>query len=268
MAKTRRILLTGAGGQLGTILRPEMAKMAEMVRVTDRCALPPATGEHEEVVSCDLTDLGAVIDITRDVDTIVHMGGAGREGAFLDVMSGNIHGFYNLYEAARKNKVSRVIWGSSNHAVGMHPRTTLIDNKVQPRPDSIYGASKVFGEALAQLYWDKYGLESVSIRIGSCFPQPVDRRMLSTWFAYPDLVHLIERCVIAPITEHTMIYGVSNNDSCPWDNRHASHLGFRPKMNGEDYREAVEATTEPYRIDDPTIACHGGGYAAMGHFED
>src|SRR5690606_9411161 len=115
-------------------------------------------------------------------------------------MNGNIHGFYNLYEAARKNKVSRVIWGSSNHAVGMHPRTTLIDSTVLPRPDSIYGVSKVFGEGLAQLYWDKYGIESVSIRIGSCFPKPVDRRMLSTWFSYPDLVHLIERCVIAPIT--------------------------------------------------------------------
>lgn len=268
MAKLGRILLTGAAGGLGTVLRPELSRLADRVRLSDIAAMPAATSECEEVVACDLTDLPAVMALTQDVDMVVHMGGAGREAAFLDVMNGNIHGFYNLYESCRKNGVGRVIWASSNHAVGMYPRTTLLDDKVRPRPDCNYGVSKVFGEALAQLYWDKFGIESVSIRIGSCFPKPVDRRMLSTWFSYPDLIHMIDRCVGAPRVEHTIVYGVSNNDTRLWDNRHASHLGFLPKSNAEEFRQEVEASTPPYRIDDLTIAAHGGSYAAMGHFED
>jgi uronate dehydrogenase len=267
VAKINRILLTGAAGALGTILRPGLDKLAHNVRLNDIKPISEAA-THEEIVDCDLTDMAAVQKLTRDVDMVVHMGGAGREMAFIDVMKGNIHGFYNLYEACRQNKVRRVIWGSSNHAVGMHSRTALLDDKVSMRPDSNYGASKAFGEALAQMYWDKFNVESISIRIGSCFSKPVDRRMLSTWFSYPDLVHMIERCVIAPRVEHTIIYGVSKNDTCLWDNRHASHLGFLPKSNAEDFRAEVEAATPPYDVHDLTIAVHGGGFAAMGHFDD
>ena len=164
--------------------------------------------------------------------------------------------------------MKRVVWGSSNHAIGFYSRTQRIDASVPVRPDSDYGVSKVFGEAMAQYYWDKFRLETVSLRIGSCFPKPTDRRMLTTWLSYPDLVHLVECCLSAPRVEHTIVYGVSNNDSVLWDNGMAAHLGYRPKDNAEAFRSEVEARTEPYERDDLTIAVHGGSFALAGPPED
>lgn len=267
MAQFKRLLLTGASGGLGTLLRKEIAPMAEVMRLTNRHDMGEA-GPDEEIVLCDLSDKEAVMELTRDVDMVIHMGGVGRESTFESILQSNYVGFYNLYEGCRKNSVKRVIWGSSNHAIGFYPRTQAIDASVTPRPDSNYGVSKVFGEGMAQYYWDKYQLESVSIRIGSCFPEPTDRRMLTTWLSYPDFVHLTERCLIAPRVEHTIIYGVSDNDMRLWDNHMAAHIGYRPKDNAEVFRAKVEAATEPYHRDDLTIAVHGGGFAAAGHFED
>lgn len=267
MDKLNRILLTGASGGLGTLLREEIAKHCNILRLTNRHDMGEAA-ENEEIVLCDLADADAVMELTRDVDMVIHMGGVGRENTFDAILQSNYVGFYNLYEGCRKNGVKRVIWGSSNHAIGFYPRTQRIDASVTPRPDSNYGVSKVFGEGMAQYYWDKFGLESVSIRIGSCFPKPVDRRMLTTWLSYPDFVHLTECCLAAPRVEHTIVYGVSDNDSQLWDNHMAAHLGYRPKDNAEVYREEVEAATKPYDRDDLTIAAHGGGFAAAGHFED
>lgn len=267
MAKFNRILLTGAAGGLGSLLRKEIAPLAEVMRLNHRRDMGEAA-PNEEMFICDLADADAVMEMTRDVDMVIHMGGVSKEGTFQSILDANIRGFYNLYEGCRKNGVKRVIWGSSNHAIGFYPRTQRIDASVTPRPDSNYGVSKVYGEGLAQYYWDKYDVESVSIRIGSCFPKPVDRRMLTTWMSYPDFVHLTECCLLAPRVEHTIVYGVSNNDSVLWDNHMAAHLGYRPKDNAEIYREEVEAVTEPYDRDDLTIAAHGGGFAAVGHFED
>ncbi len=267
MAKFDRILLTGASGGLGTLLRKKIAHLADVIRLTNRHDMGEA-GPNEEVILCDLTDMDAVMDLTRDVDMVVHMGGVGKEGTWEAILQSNYIGFYNLYEACRKNGVGRIVWGSSNHAIGFYPRTQVIDTSVTTRPDSNYGVSKVFGEGLAQYYWDKFQVESVSIRIGSCFPEPTDRRMLTTWLSYPDFVHLVERCLLAPRVEHTIIYGVSDNDSVLWDNRPAAYIGYRPKDNAEEFRDKVEAATEPYSRDDLTIAAHGGGFAAAGHFED
>jgi uronate dehydrogenase len=267
MTKFKRLLLTGASGGLGTLLRHEMAPLTEVMRITNRHDMGEP-GPNEEIVVCDLADRDAVMELTRDVDMVIHMGGVGKESTFEAILQSNYVGFYNLYEGCRKNGVRRIVWGSSNHAIGFYPRTQTIDASVTPRPDSNYGVSKVFGEGMAQYYWDKFRLESVSIRIGSCFPEPTDRRMLTTWLSYPDFVHLVERCLFAPRVEHTTVYGVSNNDSLLWDNRLASHIGYRPSDNAELYREKVEAATEPYDRDDLTIAAHGGGFAAAGHFED
>lgn len=263
----KRLLLTGATGGLGTLLRKEVAHLTEVLRVTNRHDLGEVAA-NEEGVRCDLSDADAVMELTRDVDMVLHLGGVARENTFDAIVQSNVVGFYNLYEGCRKNGVRRVIWGSSNHAIGFYPRTQVIDASVTTRPDSNYGVSKVFGEAIAQYYWDKYGIETVSIRIGSCFPEPTDRRMLATWLSYPDFVHLIERCLAAPRVEHTIIYGVSNNDMCLWDNHMATHIGFRPKDNAEVFRSGLEASTPAPAHDDLLIAVHGGGFAAAGHFED
>lgn len=265
MSKFGRVLVTGAAGGLGKVLRAVLPQSAEKVRLSDRSELGDAA-PHEEIVVCDLSDRETVFEMTKDVDIVIHMGGAvGPELPFDVVLQANYLGFHNVYEGCRLNGVKRVIWGSSNHAIGFYPRTQRIDASVTTRPDSDYGVSKVFGEAMAQYYWDKYALESVSLRIGSCFPKPVDRRMLTTWLSYPDFVHLVECAMSAPRVEHTIVYGVSANDSQLWDNRMAAHLGYVPKDNAEVNRAEVEMATPPYDRNDLTIAVHGGSFAAIGY---
>jgi uronate dehydrogenase len=262
-----RMLLTGAAGALGRVLRGGIKHLASGMRLSDREPIEqPQT--DEEVVECDLGDRDAVLALTEGVDAVVHLGGISGENAFDAILNSNIVGMYNLYEGCRKNGVSRVVWASSNHAIGFYPRTQVIDATVPQRPDTNYGLSKAFGENVAQYYWDKYGIETVSMRIGSCFPKPRDRRMLSTWLSYPDLIQLVKRSLLAPRVEHTVIYGVSNNDMVLWDNTKALHIGYRPKDNAEQFRAEVEALGSAHDKDDLFVAVHGGSYASAGHFDD
>ena len=267
MARFKRILLTGANGNLGKVLRTALRGLAEIVRVSDREPLS-CEDPKEEIVACDLADGKAVTELTRNVDAIVHMGGFSKEGPFEALLAANIQGFYNLFDAARRSGVKRVVWGSSNHAIGFYDRTTVIDSTCPTRPDSLYGVSKVFGEAVAQLYYEKFALETVSMRIGSCFPKPVDRRMLSTWLSYRDLIHLVDRSLSAPRVGHLIVYGVSANDELLWSNVHASFLGYRPQDNAESYRGEIEGMTSPPSAVERAIRFHGGHFAGPGHFED
>lgn len=263
----RRLLLTGAAGALGTVLRDHLPALADVLRVSDLAPLGAAR-DREEVAPCDLGDAAWMLDLTRDVDAVVHMGGVSGESRFADLHHANILGMYHLFEGCRKNGVARVVWASSNHAIGFYPRTRTIDATVPQRPDTAYGLTKAFGEDLAQYYRDKYGIEAVSLRIGSCFPKPVDRRMLATWLSYPDLVHLVERSLLAPAVGHTVVFGVSANQESFWDNRAASALGFRPGDNAEDYRAEIEASTAPVGPDDPLVRYQGGQFTAMPHADD
>jgi uronate dehydrogenase len=260
-----RILLTGAAGALSGVLRESLAQSTSCLRLSDRKPLG-LLGPHEEAIVGDLADAEVVMRMTRDVDVVVHMGGAvGAELPFDVVLQSNILGLTNLYEACRLTGVKRVIWGSSNHAIGFYPRSQRLDASVLPRPDSYYGVSKVYGEAIAQYYWDKFRLETVSVRIGSCFPKPTDIRMLATWQSYRDFSHLIDCCLRAPCVEHTIVYGVSNNDCQLWDNRMAAHLGYKPQDNAEAYRAELEAVASTPERDAQLLAVHGGLYASAGH---
>ena len=267
MARFKRLLITGAAGNLGTQLRNTIGHMCDHLRLSDINDLGTAKA-HEEIVQCDVADANAMMEITRDVDMVIHLGGQPFEGPWETVLNANIVGFYNMYEGCRKNGVRRLVWGSSNHAIGFYPREQVIDASVYPRPDSNYGVSKVFGEALAQYYWDKYTFETVSVRIGSCFPKPLDRRMLTTWLSPRDFTHLIERCLIAPRVAHTVIYGVSDNDMKLWDNHMAAHIGFRPQDNAEVFREEIEAASAEPDPHDRFVAVHGGAFASAQHFDD
>ena len=209
-----------------------------------------------------------MIDLCADVDAVVHMGGMARENTYDEVRDANIDGLYNLYEGARKHGVKRVVWASSNHAIGFYPRRQIIDAGVTPKPDSLYGVSKVFGEAIAELYFNKFGIESVSLRIGSCFPEPVDRRMLATWLSYRDLVQLVTCGLTAPAVGHTIVYGISDNRETFWDNSMAAHLGYRPQDSAEAFREKLEAATPEPDGTDPAVNFQGGSFARDGHFED
>jgi len=262
-----RLLITGAAGGLGRILRAGLTGYADTLRLSDVAEMESA-GPNEEVVVCDLADRPAVLTLVEGCDGIVHLGGRSVEAAFDDLLSANLLGTYNLYEAARRAGVPRVLFASSNHAIGFHRRTTQLDEAASLRPDSLYGVTKGYGETLSRYYFDKFGVESVCVRIGSCFPEPQDRRQLSTWLSPRDFIALVKAVFDAPITGHLVVYGVSNNRHVWWSNDHASFLGWTPQDSSEPFREKIEAAFRPEDRRDPAVVFQGGGFAAAGHFED
>ena len=261
-----RLLLTGAAGGLGKVLRERLKGCAEVLRLSDISPMDPATGPHEEIVQCDLADKAAVHDLIEGVDAILHFGGVSVERPFEEILGPNICGVFHIYEAARKHGVKRVIFASSNHTIGFYRQDEPIDAHALRRPDGYYGLSKCYGEDVASFYFDRYGIETVSIRIGSSFPEPQNRRMLSTWLSYDDLTQLIERGLFTPNVGHTVVYGASDNRDVWWDNRHAAHLGFVPKDSSEVFRSKVEAQPAP-PADDPSMVYQGGAFVAAGPFE-
>lgn len=263
----KTLLITGAAGSLGGMLRRELKGWAETLRLSDIAPIEDA-GPGEEVVPCDLADLEGMIRLVEGVDGIVHLGGKAIEGEFETVLNANIRGCYHLFEAARKAGGPRVLFASSNHAIGFHERENRLDGTAPHRPDSLYGVSKCFGEDLARYYFDKFGVESVSVRIGSCFPEPMDRRMLATWLSPRDFGSLVKRVFEAERVGATVLYGASANRDQWWDNSHAAFLGWHPQDDTEAFRAGVEAVNPRRAHDDPAVRYHGGGFAATGHFED
>ena len=267
MRPINRILLTGAGGKLGQQLRPFLKEYCDHLRVTDMVAMDPAA-PHEEVIEANLADRDAAMEMTRDVDAVVYMAGKGYEGGFDEIFDGHVKGLYNIFEGMRLHGGRRVVFASSIHAVGFYPFSQVIDTRALPRPDTTYGVAKVCGEAIASLYWDKYRIESVALRIVSCTEEPQDRRHLSTWLSYPDLCRLVGAALTCTRPDHSVIYGVSANDHAAQDNRLAAHIGYHPQDNAEAHRARVEAAVPPQKAGDPDIACHGGIFATMPHAED
>ncbi len=262
-----RILLTGAAGGLGRVLRERLTRYADVLRVSDIASLgEPRAGE--EAIVCDLADAAAVDALVDGVDAIVHLGGVSVERPFEEVLPANIQGAYHLYEAARRHGVGRIVFASSNHVTGFYRQGEVIDAAAPPRPDSYYGLSKAFGEQLARFYFDRYGIESVCLRIGSSFPEPKDRRMLSTWLGYDDLEQLVRRAMFVPKVGCTIVFGVSANRDCWWDNAHAAHLGYAPTQSSEPWRERIEREQPSLREDDPVRVYQGGAFVAAGPFGD
>ena len=263
----QRLLITGAAGGLGKLLRQELAGYAPILRLSDIADLGNAA-PGEETVTCDLADAAAVSDLVAGCDFIVHLGGISTENTFESILQANLRGTYNVFEAARKHGKPRILFASSNHAIGFHDRETRLDGTSSTRPDSLYGVSKCFGEALASYYYDKFGIETVCVRIGSCFPEPRDRRMLATWLSGADFVRLVKCVAEAPRVGHTIVYGASANREQWWDNTHAGFLGWEPQDSAEQFRAKIEAATPRPDPNDPAVRYQGGGFAAAGHFED
>lgn len=260
-----RLLLTGAAGGLGKVLRASLRPYATRMRLSDVAAMDPA-GAGEETVPCDLADKAAVDALVRGCDAIVHLGGISTEHAFEEIVEANIKGVFHLYEGARRHGVKRVVFASSNHVIGFHKQGEMLATDCEPRPDSYYGLSKAFGEDLSRFYFDRYGIETACLRIGSSFPEPKDRRMLITWLSYRDLTELVRCCLFAPRLGHTIVYGVSDNRDKWWDNAGAAHLGFKPQDNSEPFRAKLEAKP-PLDPSDPARVYQGGGFVKAGPFE-
>jgi uronate dehydrogenase len=265
--KFHRLLLTGAAGGIGQAIRPRVAAFAERLRISDLAkACPSAAEPHEEIVPCDLADKQAVDALVAGCDAIIHLGGVSVERPFEEILEANIKGVYNLYEGARRHGVKRVIFASSNHVTGFYRQDEKIDAHAPRRPDGYYGLSKSFGEDTAQFYFDRYGIETVSIRIGSAFPAPKDRRMMASWLSYDDLFELLRLSLLTRDVGHTVVYGMSDNAVTWWDNRHAARLGFAPRDSSEPFRATVEAQPAP-AANDPVSVLQGGAFTAAGPFE-
>ena len=258
-----RLLLTGAAGGLGRVLRPRLRAYCDVLRVSDITELGTAAS-GEEVVSAPLEDRAAVLALLQGVEAVVHLGGVSTERPFDEILPANIVGAYNVYEAARLNGVRRIVFASSNHVTGYYRQSETITPRMPVRPDGYYGISKAFGENLAQFYFDRYGLETVSIRIGSSFPEPADRRMLATWLSYDDLERLVMAALSSPVVGHSIVYGMSDNRVTWWDNTSARHVGFRPQDSSEPFRAAIEARQPRVDPTDPVALYQGGGFVTKG----
>lgn len=261
-----RILLTGAAGGLGQILREALHTHAHIVRSSDIGAMTPSRGEHDEVMPCNLADKAGVAALCKDVDAIVHLGGVSVERPFEEILQANICGTFHVYEAARQHGIKRVVFASSNHVTGFYPQDEELDVHALRRPDGYYGLSKAYGEDMATFYFHRYGIETVSLRIGSSFPEPRNRRMLSTWLSYGDLEHLVARALLADKVGHTVVYGVSANRDLWWSNRHAAHLGYAPQDSSEVFRAKIERQPAP-AADEPGSQLQGGPFTAAGPFD-
>jgi len=261
-----RILLTGAAGNLGRQLRPRLKRYCDQLRLSDRADLGTAA-EGEELVQADLADKPAVHQLLAGVDVVVHMGGVSTEQAWSAILDANIAGLVHLYEAARAHGVKRIVFASSNHVTGFYRQDEVVSPKDPIRPDGLYGLSKAFGEGLAQLYWDRFGIETVSLRIGSSFEAPKDRRMLATWMSFDDTERLVAAALGAPIVGHTVIYGMSDNATRWWDNTSASHIGYRPQDSSEVFRPAVEARQQTIDRNARTAQFQGGAFVEQGYYD-
>lgn len=260
--KFGRLLLTGAAGNLGQVLRSRLNAYCGVLRLSDRSDIGEA-GAGEEIVIADLADKVGVHAMLQGVDAVVHMGGISTEQPWDQILAGNIVGAVNLYEAARLQGVKRIVFASSNHVTGYYRQDEVISPNTPPKPDGFYGLSKAFGEDLAQLYWHRWGIETVSLRIGSSLAEPKDRRMLATWLSHDDLERLVVAALTAPIVGHSIIYGASDNQTSWWDNTPARHIGYRPQDSSDVFRAEVEARQPTIDRNDPAALYQGGAFVKV-----
>lgn len=262
------LLLTGAAGTLGLALAPSLPALCRRLVLSD---LPgPLAGvqapDGARKRACDLADGAAVHALLEGVDAVVHLGGVSVEKPFDVVAPANLHGVFHLYEAARRQGTKRIVFASSNHVTGCYAQTDRITPADPPRPDGYYGLSKLFGEGMASLYWDRWGIETVALRIGSGLPQPPDRRGLSTWLSLPDLARLVASALTAPDVGFTVAYGISANTRRWYDTQAAwDRIGYSPQDDSEAFAPQVQHIVQPAGT--PMARLQGGIFLDIGPFD-
>jgi uronate dehydrogenase len=259
------ILLTGANGRLGAYLRPHLLAQYGQLLSTDLLPLDIGPLPGEVFARADLAEGGAIDALVARAGAIIHFGGIPREGPFQAILNTNILGTYNIFESARRHGVPRVIFASSNHVMGFHPSTEELTTHTRPRPDSLYGVSKIYGEALGQLYADKHGLKVACLRIGSCLPAPTLPRHLATWLSIPDLCRLVDACLAAPALHYEILYGLSANAGALWHNPADSTVAYAPQDNAQHFAAALAEQTHAV---DPAAHLHGGNMCLRRDWRD
>ncbi len=255
------VLLTGASGALGRVLAKSLSAAGWTLRLTDIAPFPAVVPDGAVFTRADLSDGVTMLRLAEGCGAIVHLGGVSVERPFEEVLGPNIRGLYHIYEAARREN-ARVIFASSNHSIGFHERGESIGADTQFLPDGFYGLSKAYGELMGRLYWFKHGVESVFIRIGSCFPEPVDARMLATWLSYPDLSRLVIRGVMTPDVGCSVVWGASNNARMTWWRDDARDtLGWAPQDSADLFAGQFGGKVSGDPVQERYM---GGGFCAIG----
>ncbi len=265
---TERILITGAGGNMGRMLRARLAAPGRVLRLLNRSPITAAApGEAVEIVTATVTDLDAMIAATEGVDAVIHLGGISQEAPFEEILQANVAGSYCVLEAARRQGVRRVLLASSNHAVGYSSRDDApaagLPADLPPRPDSYYGWGKTAMESLGRLYVDTYGIDVFSLRIGSCFEEPLDVRTLATWMSPDDAARLVEACLSTDHGGYQMIWGVSRNSRRWWSLEAGKKIGYHPVDNAEAFAGPLLAEFGEPDLDQPVHRLVGGQTCAV-----
>ncbi|HKM65346.1 MAG TPA: NAD(P)-dependent oxidoreductase [Acidisphaera sp.] len=256
-----KVALSGASGNVGQVLRP--ALLARGIRLRSaggRRAITPVT-QDEEVMHGDLRDPAVVDRLLDGVEVLIHLAGTSVERPLPEVIENNLVALNAVYEGARRHRVRRIVFASSNHSIGMYPVEDKLGVDCTFRPDGFYGLSKMWGEGMARLYWDKHGIESICVRIGSMLERPTEPRHLSTWLGNDDAVQLMMRCIETPDIGYLTIWGVSNNTRSYWRQDGTERLGYLPTQNAEDY--AADILSRPNPLDPIGQRHQGGSFAAI-----
>ena len=237
-APARPVLLTGASGALGRQIAAYLGGLGWTLVLTDIAPFPDPLPAGSRFVAADLEDGVAILRLAEGCGTILHFGGCSVDRPFEEVIGPNIRGLYHVYEAARRER-ARVLFASSNHAIGFHEVDETLDADCALMPDTYYGLSKAYAELMGRMYWMKHGVENVNVRIGSCFPEPTNARHLSTWLSYGDVSRLCERAVLAEATGHCVIWGASANARTYWRADARERLQWLPQDSADGYAERV-----------------------------
>jgi len=255
-----RVLLTGAAGAIGSCLRAGLRGELDELRLSD-VREPADLAPGETFVAAELTDAAAIDRAVAGVDAVVHLGAVADEAAFERLAGPNLHGAFHVFDAARRLGVRRVIYASSNRITGFEPAARRLAGGEAPRPDGLYGATKAWGEALGRLYHDRFGLEVVSVRIGSFEAEPSDPRNLFTWLSHGDAVRLFRACLTAPDVGYACVYGASANTRGWWDLEPARALGYEPQDDAEAFAERFPDAAPGELQGGPFTAPGYGGWA-------
>lgn len=265
----RRILITGAAGEIGTVIRPALRGLAQSIRLHDRRPVADLA-PGEEAMTGDITDPATALRATEGVDCLIHLAGVPREtgGTHAEILQANVIGCHAVFEAARANGARRVVFASSNHTIGFFPADRAVGTTEPPRPSGLYGATKVFGEALGRLYADKHGIEVACLRIGAFRARPGNAREIGAWMSHGDMARLARACVTAPPFHFLVLYGISANRRAMWggDAAARAHVGYAPEDDAEPYAAEIAADApEPGSV---AARFHGGSVCALGFSGD
>ena len=257
-----KVALSGAGGNVGRILRSELQKRGVDLRSAGGSQALQPLHDGEDVMHGDLKDPAVVDRLLQGIDVLVHMAGTSVERPLPEIIQNNLVALHEVYEGARRHKVRRIVFASSNHAFGMHPSEARLKLDADFRPDGFYGLSKVWGEAMARMYWDKHGIEGVSLRIGTTMGRPPENfRQLSTWMGTDDLVQLVMRSIEAEDVGYAAVWGISANTRAYYDLAEGNAIGYAPTQNAEDWAEAI--VKQPNPLDAVARKFQGGQFVTI-----